>query len=84
MEFTQIPECAQPVSVHPWERAIIQQRLEDLGVRTQISAEGRLLALIEPGEVGQHQSRLLQSVLFRFRGRRGDMIGWLESCWSCD
>ncbi|MBW4697509.1 MAG: hypothetical protein KME03_06360 [Aphanocapsa lilacina HA4352-LM1] len=83
MEFTKAPECAQLVSVHPWERTMVQQRLEDLGIRTQVSAQGQLLALVEPGEAGIQQARQIQSVLFRFRGRRGDMIDWLESCWVC-
>ncbi|AGY56803.1 Asr1405/Asl0597 family protein [Gloeobacter kilaueensis] len=83
MEFTQIPsECSQLVAVHPWERTMVQQRLEDLGIPTRLSPDGQLLALLDPGEAGIQQARQLQLVLFRFRGRRGEMIDWLENCWS--
>lgn len=81
MEFTKAPECSQLVAVHPWERATVQQRLEDLGIRTSIR-DGRLLALLEPGELGACQARQIEAVIFRFRGRRGDQIAWLEHCLS--
>lgn len=82
MEFTKLPECAQRVAIHPWERATVRQRLEDLGILTEITTEGHLVALLASGEAGKRQEYQIQSVLFRFRGRRGDLIGWLENCWK--
>ncbi|MBC8124019.1 MAG: hypothetical protein H7Y22_19545 [Gemmatimonadaceae bacterium] len=61
---------------------MVQQRLEDLGIRTNTFADGRLVAILEPDLAGERQQDQIWAVIFRFRGRRGDLIDWLESCWS--
>jgi hypothetical protein len=81
MEFTKTPANAEFVAIHPWERTIAQQRLEDLGIRTLVQADGALMALLDAGEAGEQQAQQIQAVIFRLRGRRGDMIDWLEHCW---
>ncbi len=82
MESTKAPECTQLVVVHPWEKTMVQQRLEDLGILTEVTPDGQLQAMLAPGELGEQQVRQIRSVIFRFRGRRGDMIDWLEACWA--
>jgi hypothetical protein len=81
MEFTKIPANAEFVAIHPWERTIAQQRLEDLGIRTVIQPDGTLMALLDSDKAGEQQAQQIQAVIFRLRGRRGDLIDWLEQCW---
>lgn len=81
MEFTKTPVNAELVAIHPWERTIAQQRLEDLGIRTLVQPDGSLIALLDSGSAGEQQAQQIQAVIFRLRGRRGDMIDWLEQCW---
>ncbi|MBC7883366.1 MAG: hypothetical protein H7Y37_18910 [Anaerolineae bacterium] len=81
MEFTKTPANAELVAIHPWERTIAQQRLEDLGIRTLVQPDGSLIALLDSGMAGEQQAQQIQAVIFRLRGRRGDMIDWLEQCW---